>query len=220
MIYRRLALLVSLAACGGTTTSGGGNGGNAVSCGTSSCGGDIVGKWNIVGYCGSVATQTTTMPGCAEPLTTDVVGLTVTGTVEYRTDGTYTVSTTSSGTAQVTYPAACLTLRGVTITCEQLDQAVKQQLTAKADAGITSFSCASGAAGACMCTEVIGAQTNGAQGTYSVNGAVLTQGAGSSPETVDYCVAGNRLTETPRSAGGDAGVAFSGAVGLLLEKVP
>jgi hypothetical protein len=214
-----LVLLAPLAACGGTTTAG--SGGNAASCNTTACGGDIVGKWKIVGYCGSLTTQATSMPGCAEPLTTDVVGLTVTGTVEYRRDGTYTASMNSAGTAQLTYPAACLTLRGVTVTCEQLNQAFKQQAGAMADAGVTSLSCAAGASGGCVCTEVIAGQSHLTQGTYTVGGGVLTEGTGSSASTSSYCVQGNGLTLTPQgTSSGDAGMAFSGGVGVALEKLP
>jgi hypothetical protein len=210
MRWRGLAFLGSLAACGGTTTSGSGNGGNAVSCNTTACGGDIVGKWKILSYCGT--TSQTTSAGCAEPMTSDLGGMTVSGTFEYRADGTYTASMTLTGTERVTYPAACLTM-----TCDKLNESLQQV----ADAGVASYTCAAAASGACTCSVTMAATIKPTQGTYSVSDGVLTEGAAGSQSTSDYCVQGNGLTVTPRSSsGGDAGMVFSGGVGAVLEKLP
>ena len=195
---------------GGSIGAGGsGQGGAPLGCNAAPCGGDIVGRWTITAYCGpSTQTSQQTLSGCAEPLTRRVSGLTTAGTVEYRADGTYSYDITSSGTSEVTYPAACLNMSGITFTCEQLTQALQ---AAAPDAGVSSASCVAAAAGGCTCTAVVTGASNGGTGTYSTSGSLLTQGTGTSQSEVDYCVQGNQLTETPRTAG---------SYGLVFEKAP
>jgi hypothetical protein len=65
------------------------------------------------------------------------------------------------------------------------------------------------------------AETSGTgTATYSTDGSVLTQvtSAGSSSQ-FDYCVQGNRLTMTPRAAGG-ASLTFMQGAGNVFEKLP
>jgi hypothetical protein len=196
-----LGLIALVAACGGTTAS---SGDNSAACGAA-CGGDVVGRWKILSYCGP-STYQMTIGTCAVPATVERITATTTGTMEFLGDGTYSGSITNSGTVRLTYPAACLTIGGYTLTCAQL-----------------GTGCAAAAAGGCTCTMTANNQTSGGTGTYSINGSVLTTlplaTIGSPPSQFDYCVQGNRFTMTPR-ASDDAGVAFSSGVGNVLEKLP
>jgi len=200
---KRLAFgfIALIAACGGSSSSGSTNGGNSTGCGVAPCGGDVVGKWTYLSDCSPNPDQF--LAGtCPALYTYEHAGVTVTGTTEYRTDGTYSESTTRSGTSHLTYPAACLTSGAGTVTCDQIAQAYSF--------GGSTYSCVAPAAGGCMCTVELVGQTTSSAGTYSTNGSVLTkQETGSStPAQLDYCVQGNRLTET------------KGTWGHVLEKLP
>jgi hypothetical protein len=206
-------LVALVAACGGSTMSGD-NGNASATCGVAPCGGDVVGKWNVLSDCGP-STYQQAIAGCAEPLTIQRSGATVSGTFEYRTDGTYSASMTMSGTTQTTYPASCLTFGTYTVTCDEI------QLGGMTDAGIASHTCTATATRGCTCTTVISGYTQSSAGTYSTNGTILTQGTGTdAPGRNDYCVQGNRLTEVARATANDAGVTYAGGTGVVLEKLP
>jgi hypothetical protein len=181
---KRLAFgfMALVAACGGSSRSD--NGGNSTGCGGAPCGGDVVGKWTLVSDCSPNPYWMFVAP-CVEPNVYEHAGVTVTGTTEYRTDGTYSESITMSGTAHLTYPAAC-----VTVTCDQIAQFYTS--------GAATYSCAAGAAGGCVCTVQMVGQTTSRAGTYSTSGSVLTKQdtAISSPARADFCVQGIRFTET------------------------
>jgi hypothetical protein len=188
-----------VAACGGSTTSGGDN---SPAC-SAACGGDIVGRWQLVSTCGP-STYPMTMGSCTEPYTVERIGVTVTGTMEFLSDGTCSESMTFSGTSRMTYPAACLTIGGYTVTCNQL-----------------GTGCVAASAGGCACTTTVANQTLAATGTYSTSGSALTiqTTTSSSPSQYEYCAQGNRLTLTSLTSG-DGGVAFGGDVGNVWEKLP
>jgi hypothetical protein len=182
---RSLALAFVLLAMAGCSTSGD-NGSGLIGCGTPACGGDLVGKWRIVSFCGAGTYQTTQLY-CAEEITIERAGVAVTGTAEYAADGGYTETITQSGTMHITYPASCLaTMMGPT-TCDDV---------AKLYAGTgSSYSCSD--AGGCACTAQLVNDTFAEQGTYRILGTgVIKQ----SPSIImmspaDYCVQGNRLVE-------------------------
>jgi hypothetical protein len=203
-----LGLVALVTACGGTTTSGGGSSACSVA-----CGGDVVGRWEFVSYCGSNVQQTSN-GNC----TTTVERLTaaVTGTLEYRLDGTYSMSGTSSGTVRLTYSQACLTYGTLTITCDQFSQMLQTQ-AAGADGGLTSASCASVTGGACVCTFAVVGQPMAITGTYVTSGSVLTM-VETSVSQDDYCVQDDRLTVTPRESG-DAGAILSASTGTVWKRV-
>jgi len=217
--------LIALAAlCGcnssdnnASTGTGGGAGGSGEAPCWAPCGGDIVGKWRIVSSCGSSSYQMT-IPNCTDPLDVRQALGPITGTAEYRADGTYTVSMTYSATMRQTYPPGC----PPSVTCDQLNQSA-QQGAASPDSGVTSASCAAEALGGCTCTSVLPQQTGGGSGTYSIAVDVLTlQRTGSTSQSqISYCVFGNQMSQIPLSAGPDGGVTFAGGgPGYLLEKLP
>jgi hypothetical protein len=197
-----LGLFALVAACGGSTSPGGDNGASSPAC-SAACGGDVVGRWKILSYCGPSA-YPVTIAGCAVPIAAERIAATTTGTFEFFGGGTYSASMTYSGTVRMTYPAACLTSGGFTVTCSQLGS-----------------TCAATTDGGCTCTATVNQPTTAATGTYSTNGNVLTTQPTtvSSPSHFDYCVHGNLLTMTSGVAA-DGGVTFSSGVGNVLERLP
>src|SRR5258708_34221298 len=79
----------------------------------SACGGDVTGTWTLTKACTSgapnpLATQ------C--PSSTFQIVETVGGTINFKSDGTYSANTTSSSAGDFTLPASCL----MGATCAQL----------------------------------------------------------------------------------------------------
>jgi hypothetical protein len=134
--------------------------------------------------------------GCTSASVTG--SLTVTGTYTANSDGTYTDNTTTSGTEQLTLPAACLNVSGTTTTCD----AVGGPLMALGYAAIT---CTNATGGGCNCNATV-QQTGGlgsvsisasTSGTYTTGSNVITASDGTSES---YCVSGNVLTVTPQNS--------------------
>jgi hypothetical protein len=168
--------------CGGDSSSGGG--GNVVVCGAkpAACGGNIVGKWQLESFClnsTNVDTSSLNCPG----VTATVTSATVTGTEEFRTDGTET--STSHGTSQATYvfPASCLK-----VSCADTPTALKS------NPDISAASC-SQSGDKCTCTVTITTDST-SEYTYTVSDSKLTETDTATSETTvsDYCVSGDELT--------------------------
>jgi hypothetical protein len=173
-----------------------------------SCGGNIVGDWQIVSSCVK-SSGTVNLSGCTSPATVSA-SLTVTGTASFRSDLTYTTTDQISGSETIGYPAACLTVQGVTITCDQLSQSFSA-------GGTTSGACTAAPGGACNCNVTLAAQASGETGTYSTSGGTLTTTpTGSTSGTSGYCVQGNRLDNTP-PPGMMSGLTTSGDITLMRQ---
>lgn len=184
-----LALIIS--GCGGTAED------EAASCGdTSKCGGAIVGNWKITSTCLKLeGTSVADTMGCAG-ITSEGKDVVMSGTVSYNGDKTYQSNVTITGSTLVTVPAACLTQRGVTLTCSQLQQALE---ASSADGGYQSVACSG--SGSCSCTMKLVPAVQATRGTYSTSGGTLTQtAAGGTPDDSSYCVKGNALTLSPSSS--------------------
>jgi hypothetical protein len=134
---------------------------------------------------------------------------TVAGSVVYRADLTYTATTTMSGTATVHVPASCLTVGAVTVTCEQLNQAI----AAQAKPGLTVHCVGTSD---CTCTETLTNAPSNASGTYTTTAAgLLTETeSGQSPDASDFCVKGTTLTLSPHNGSSMMGQAVSGTITL------
>jgi hypothetical protein len=168
-----------LAGCGGS------DGG---SCGTvAACGGDIVAEWTIVDACLSASGSALFGDFCPTA-TVDAAGLKASGTASYRADMTFDATITLSGSVAFVLPASCLTMQGITLTCAQLDQAVKQAMMDDPDPSIQSISCSG--SGSCRCTAQMTPTTSPGSGTYSTSGSTLIENGATSGE---YCVKGNEL---------------------------
>ncbi|HKA89735.1 MAG TPA: hypothetical protein VKE22_18865 [Haliangiales bacterium] len=169
---------VFLCACG---SSGSGTCGKVAP-----CGGNVVGDWTIDDACLSFT---------ASPLgsfcpsgTVDAAGIGASGMFSFRSDLTYSTTITLSGGLAITIPESCLTVQGVTLTCAQLDQALKQALIQNPNPAIQAVSCQG--IGGCVCTIQIKPQTSTSSGTYATSGTSLTLDGGS-PST--YCVQASEL---------------------------
>jgi hypothetical protein len=180
------------AACGGSSSSSSPGGGNTTCTPGSNCGGDIVGRWNMTSPC-IIMTGQVPFGTCAQPATMRMTDVQATGYTEYRSDGTYTGSATISGTMLYDFPAVCLTVQGITITCAQLNQAMQAQ---PADAGMQAITCYDGAAGGCTCSAAMAPTTSGGAGTYTTANGVLTETFNGSTTQSTYCVEGTKLTDT------------------------
>jgi hypothetical protein len=179
MIARLLAIGACLsAACG----SGGGTCGNVAP-----CGGNIVGDWDIVDACLTFSDASPLGDFCPEGTVT-ATGIDASGMISYRSDLTYSATITLSGSITVNLPAACLTVQGVTLTCAQLDQALKQALIDNPNPSIQAVSCEG--VGGCGCTFQITPQTSTNDGTYATSGTSLTLDGGSAST---YCVQASEL---------------------------
>jgi len=170
------------------TVLGGCGSGDGGSCGTvAACGGNIVADWTIVDACLSAGGAAVFGDFCPTA-TIDGSGIRASGTAAYRADGTFDATITMSGSVAFTLPASCLMMNGITITCAQLDQAVKQQQMTDPDPSIQSISCAG--TSSCRCTAQMVPQTSPGAGTYSTSGTTLTENG---VESGSYCVKGNEL---------------------------
>ena len=195
---------VLLASCGSSAGSG--------NCGkVAPCGGNIVGDWTIVDTCLAFTGSDASPLGAACPSATlDAGGFNATGTVSYRSDLTFSTMITLSGTMGLSVPQSCLTMEGITLTCAQLDQALKLQFAQNPDPSIQSVSC-TGSAG-CRCTFALTPQTSSGVGTYAVSGNNVIENGG---DPTGFCVQGSELhvSETNMDMGG---LGVSG--GFVLEK--
>jgi hypothetical protein len=192
--------LVALVAAG--CGSSGGTCSNAAA-----CGGSVVGTWTITSSC--VSESASMVDSQCPSATASSSGLSITGSVTYNADGTYSSSSTISGSVRVSLPQSCLTYNGVTLTCAQLTQASQSNPTA----GVT-LSC-SGTSG-CICTETIAPQSSSETGTYTTTAAgVLTQTpTGGTASQDDYCVKGTTMTLSPSAGSTMMGQAASGTITL------
>jgi hypothetical protein len=202
VVMKRLALgvVALVAGCGGSAISGGDGGSNFIGCGIVPCGGDIVGRWRFLSYCGA-STYQEFGNGCPEGTTFDRAGVTTTGMTEYTSGWLYTESMTMSGTILITAPASCVASPGSASPCDWSDGAYRIR---------GSGSCVVTDSGGCACAVQMVDQTRVTTGGYSFDGRVLVmQPATGGPENrLDYCVQGAHLT------------VFSGAAGVVSAKLP
>jgi len=148
--------------------------------------------------------DTTSCPGA----TASGSNLNIHGTITYNADGTYSSSDTFSGSVSVHLPASCLTVNGVTVTCDQLNQ----EFASNPMPGVT-FTC-SGSSG-CTCLETVSGESSSETGTYSVASGVVTDTAmdGTVSQT-DYCVHGTTMTQSPHAGSSMMGAVESGTITL------
>jgi hypothetical protein len=177
---------VAMWALAGLAGCGSGSGG---SCGmVAPCGGDIVAEWTIVDACLSANGGGEIFGDFCPIATIDTSGLNASGTASYRADMTFSAMMTMSGSMAFILPESCLTMNGITITCLQLDQSVKNAMMMDPDPSIQSISCAG--SGSCRCTAVMTPQTTAGSGTYATSGTSLLENG---TDASEYCVQGNEL---------------------------
>jgi hypothetical protein len=184
---------------GGSSASGGssGGGGQTANCPNgSSCGGDLVGTWNVTSSClnlsGDMSVELLEM-GCKTVPATGFLKVTGTWTVDAK--GNYTDDTTTTGSVSFPLSDACLTVSSTPVECSKMGNL----FTA---AGWKTGTC-SISNGQCNCSATanqlgsIGVIYSNAsnKGTYTTSDTGLN-----TDESVDYsyCVSGNTLTLTPK----------------------
>ena len=113
--------------------------------------------------------------------------ITLTGTVAYRADGTYSVTTTSGGSLRVHFPEACLSQGAVMYKCSDI--------AAESASAFQSVTCLP-AEGGCTCTYVPRERSLSETGTYVTSGSTLTRSRESQSKPFSYCIKGDQLHQT------------------------
>ena len=193
------ALVLGVISISGVASCGSGG---ASSCGTAPCGGDIVGDWTITESCLTFPMESP-IADCPSA-TVNTSGFDVTGNISYRSDLSYSGTLTIGGSFALTLPPSCLTVQGITLTCGQVDQAVKQAMIDMPDPTIQSVSCTG--SGSCVCTFQLTPMPGTTAGTYTTSGTQLIEDGTS---TSNYCAKGSELhvmsTGAAAMAGGSSG---------------
>ena len=197
-----VALLVTSVGCGddgggssdGAGSGAGGSGGSSGDACTkvSGCGGDIVGEWKVSASCAEP-------PDLKELCPTATVELTntkVSGTASFKSDMNFSWSVTASANATLVFPADCLSSGGKMVTCQEVQDLLKVDPSAK------NITCSS-SDGGCKCENPYNSEDM-TSGTYSVSGSTVMLTIGSNKGTADFCVKGGKLYLN--ATGGDSGL--------------
>ena len=188
-------MLVSGCSNNGTDASSGGNGAAPGCTAVNGCGGNVVGTWRLEQACVTKFVNPGSMacPQAGAQLSEDV-----TGTLQFKDDGTFVSNANTTIVETLTIPETCLVDAGLTETCAELQAAFNEPTEAGAPPEVASCTSA-GPMGGCSCrlTDTI---MGGGQGAmYSTLGARIALG-GAPPAT--YCVQGNTLLmQTEKSNG-------------------
>jgi hypothetical protein len=186
---RAVVLLGLLVACGG--------GSDAETCGDfTPCGGDLVGDWSLQSSCG---TAKVVPPTCSAGITIDFAGLELAGTETYTSTNTLVQDLEISGSFLMHWPAACLTVGGITVTCAQLTAASMASMGMGMDDSIERLSCVAERQG-CACTATAKRQKAMSTSSYQISGNTFTVTGNGETLSYEYCVAGSTLRSRPVAA--------------------
>ena len=196
-----LSSLLSLSALGCAARAGdhfansdGGGDGALASCGqVEPCAGSsLVGTWDLAGGC---ANQTALMTsadstGCSNATTT-VTSFSVSGSVTFNADMTYSATDASGSFGYVEdVPYACLNGHS----CDDVAASIAAGLQSSPQSALTLIGCAVAGNDDCLCTFDVAVFSPGPAGTYAVSGSSLTTtSATGTAATVSTCVAGAQL---------------------------
>ena len=184
---------------GGASTGGGSGGTSVPNCpnGTT-CGGSVVGKWNVMSSCLALSGDmdvTLASLGCK---TIPVSGsLKVSGSWTANSDGTYVDDTVTMGSITFPLASSCLSVSSVDVSCMKAAGAISAL-------GWGNVTCSTGADNQCSCTATanqpgglgIISPTAMMNGNYTTSGSMLNT---DSSLDYSYCTAGTTLTVTPKS---------------------
>jgi hypothetical protein len=175
--------------CGGNSEGGG------ASCGkVQPCGGNPVGSWKIVASCLDTSALSDAL--VAGLSSSGCTGVTVqsshakqTGSATFNADMTYSSSLTTSFDATLLVPSSCITQGGFTLTCDQLNQALKQAMNDE----IGDVTCTK-ASGGCSCKMVAPPNTVDENGTYTVSGTRIAKTSDAVTDSGgEFCVQDDEL---------------------------
>jgi hypothetical protein len=160
----------------------------------SACGGNLVGTWKILSFCvdGVSDDAFSNATSFCSNASVNVGRVTAAGTMTFKSDMTVTESLTVSEDVNLNIPSSCLKQGGITLTCQQLNeatQAAAQNQDADAGVIVPSISC-SGSGGGCACSSTVSEPVANA-GTYTLSGNTVHMSF--TAEDDDYCVQGNKL---------------------------
>src|SRR5262245_50667459 len=181
-----VALAAMLSACGD----------EAGNCGkVQPCGGNVVGNYNVIAACTTDPTGGMDFGiNCPEAVVV-TPAISITGSASFNADLSYTLTRTVSATAPVTFPPSCLAqlTGGITLTCEQINQAVPLLIASMP--GVIQAATCSGSGATCTCTVTLVPQTTSESGEYNTSGTTLTTIVDSTGTVYggQYCVQGNAL---------------------------
>jgi len=197
---------LSLFGCGSSDDSGAGSAGPSCDL-VSACGGDVTGSWKIVDFCPDTSAVPEAITQICESAKLEYDEPSVSGTVEYKADKSYTQSASASGTGYLVLDQACLKQDSVTLTCKQIQDAINE----KAKNKVTCSAAGSG----CRCGLRINQSANGT-GTFAVAGQNLTLTAASDSKTdAPFCVKGDKAYITVQLSPDDnASYSFKGQLQL------
>jgi hypothetical protein len=135
--------------------------------------------------------------------------LTITGSITYNADLTYTQTGAISGTVVVTEPTSCFTQAGVTPTCDDINKAFQDN---NQDPSL-NLHCTG--TSTCTCTETFTNEDSSETGTYTTTTAGLlsqTTDGDTTADESDYCVKGTTMTQSPHSGSMMMGGSVSGTI--------
>lgn len=175
-----LSACILSAGCSGSTSSGGGPNCSSFN----ACGGNIAGTWRVTSEC--VGSQYN--PFAANcPSATFSESASVSGTLAFNTDGTYTITDMGSATGALSIPSSCLSVGGATLTCDQL------QADFNGDGGTGTTATCSTTSSGCSCQLHANQASMTENGTYTTSGSNLTLTSNGVSSTAPYCVQGSGL---------------------------
>jgi len=172
---------------------GGGDDGPGATCGqVQPCGGDLVGRWNMVASCADRAALTSqyameAMTSWCPIQTLRNFSLSVSGSFVFNSDLTYSVSLVLGGVVDVNVPAACL----AGSSCAALTASLQAAIAGGTAPGLVSASCAGSSD--CVCHQVTSVPQSEA-GSYTTTETVLNLvPTGGTAQPTNYCVKENTL---------------------------
>jgi hypothetical protein len=155
---------LSIFGCGGSDDSS--TGGSGKSCEqVSACGGDITGNWKIVDFCPDTSAVPEAITQICESAKLEYDEPSISGTIAYKTDKTYTQTASASGTGYLVLDQACLKQGTVTLTCKQIEDAINDKSKSK-------VACSAAGSG-CRCGLGINQKADD-EGTFAVAGQNLS----------------------------------------------
>lgn len=155
---------LSIFGCGGSDdTSAGGSGSTCKL--EAACGGDITGNWKIVDFCPDTSAVPEAITQICESAKLEYDEPSISGTIAYKADKTYTQTASASGTGYLVLDQACLKQGSVTLTCKQIEEAINDKAKSKVQC--------SAAGSGCRCGLGINQKADD-QGTWAVSGQSLS----------------------------------------------
>lgn len=196
---------ISVSCGGGDDDDSPSSGGGATCTVTAACGGEIAGDWSITGFCPDTSKVPSQVKELCEQASLEYDEPTVSGSLSFKADMSFTQTTSAKGTGYLVLPADCL--KEDSLTCDQATQLINGKLTGQ------QVKC-SASNGGCKCALAVD-ETANSMGTYSTSGSTVTlKSTGQDDVPSMYCVKGSELTMTLTFTPGDKMYQFGGQLKL------